>query len=131
MLRTSAGGMLRHAPRILARSHIAVRMRAGAASADAEGTSPSNSNSSTLLFDGIPRSYDALELSELVRPFGSIARVSVLYFTDSGASKGRAFVEMSSPDMATEAYEGLANGKRVIDGSEIKVERVADFDFSA
>ena len=58
-------------------------------------------------------------LQEAFAAFGTVESARVITDRDSGRSKGFGFVEMSSPEEATEAISGL-DGKEV-DGRSIRV----------
>ena len=78
---------------------------AGAAAADDEYVA----NPRTIFVRKLPRSYDALMVADLCKPFGPVADVRLSYYKNSRDSKGFAtvkFVDVAAADRAIEALDG-------------------------
>jgi len=69
---------------------------------------------SAIFLQRLPRSYDALLVSDLCRPYGSVESVRVNYFQNSRESKGSAHVAFSDEASAREAVAALDG--RVVEG---------------
>ncbi len=77
-------------------------------------------NHSAIFLRRLPRSYDALLVGDLCRPFGAVESVRVNYFQNSRESKGSAHVAFSDEAGARDAVAALDGS--VVEGARQPIE---------
>ena len=64
----------------------------------------------------VPRSYDVLQVADLVKEYGPVLNVQIYYFKNSRESKGTCKVEFCDEDAAAKALKGLH--ERTVEGGK-------------
>ena len=72
-----------------------------------KNTSNKSSNNKSLFLRNLPRSYDVLQVTDLVHEYGPVVSVRINYFQNSRKSKGTCTVEFSEREAAQKALADL------------------------